>query len=228
METVISFFDINTVLIEVLSYRISVIEFVGTLLGLVSVWLALRANIHTWSTGILNAVAFAVLYYQVQLYSDMLLQFFFIGVCIHGWQKWKRMGEAVGDKKVGLMTGRGRKSVALSIVILAIVWGWFMSNVHHYLPSLFPKAAAFPYADAFTTVLSVFAVFLLAHKRIEAWILWILIDIVSVYLYFAKGIVFVSIEYFVFLILATSGLFTWIKFWKDAERTSSGEVPATT
>lgn len=226
METLISFFNINTTLFTLLGYKVSIIEFIGTLFGIASVGLAMRANIHTWSTGIANAILFFVLYFQVQLYSDMFLQIFFLASCIYGWWKWNSLGGNTSNRKISLLPNVWRLSLIITIVVATTAWGYLMGRVHLLLPDVFSKAAAFPYADAFTTVLSIFAMVLMAYKKIESWVLWVVIDLVSVYLYFEKGIVFISFEYVLFLGMATAGLISWIKFWKNAKRASSGQIHA--
>jgi len=187
MDFIISLFDINTILIEILGYKISVIELIGTLFGLSSVWLAMRANIHTWSTGVFNGIVFFALYYQVQLYSDMFLQVFFLISSLYGWWKWTKIRPTKQDRKITYMGWKTRYLTLFGILFFTFAWGYLMSQIHILLPSLFPKAAAFPFADAFTTVLSIFATLLMAYKKIESWVLWITVDVVSVYLYFLSN-----------------------------------------
>src|ERR1700754_4111164 len=82
-------FDVKETFFTVLENKVSYIEFVGTVLGLISVFLAARANIFTWPTGILNAICFLIIFYQIHLYSDMFLQFYFCGMGVYGWFSWK-------------------------------------------------------------------------------------------------------------------------------------------
>jgi len=79
------------------------------------------------------------------------------------------------------------------------------------LPQFFRVKASYPYADSFVMVLSVIATVLLAKKRIETWYLWIVVDLVCVFLFFKKGVIFLSLEYLIFLGLATYGLLNWKK-----------------
>jgi nicotinamide mononucleotide transporter len=80
-----------------------------------------------------------------------------------------------------------------------------------YLPLYFKTEASYPYADSFVMTMSIVATILLAQKKIETWYLWIGVDIVCVFLFYKKGIVFLALEYFVFLGLATYGLLNWKK-----------------
>jgi len=88
-----------------------------------------------------------------------------------------------------------------------------MARIHVFFPGVFPEAASFPYLDAFTTVVSFATTILIIYKKIECWHLWILVDVIGVKLYFAKGVVFVSLLYFIFLIIATNGLITWLRIY---------------
>ena len=82
--------SLNQTLVEVLGYPLSFLELFGTLTGLVTVWLAARAHILTWPTGLINNLAFFLIFYQVQLYSDMLLQIYFFVISLYGWWYWQR------------------------------------------------------------------------------------------------------------------------------------------
>ena len=87
--------------------------------------------------------------------------------------------------------------------------GFAMSNVHDLLPSVFPIPAAFPYLDAFTTVMSFTAQLLMAHRKLENWYLWIAVDVIGIGLYFARGVRAIAILYALFLVLAVRGLLNW-------------------
>ena len=79
--------------------------------------------------------------------------------------------------------------------------------------------SAYPYVDSFTTTLSIFATFLLMKKKLEAWIIWLIVDIILTILYAVKNIQFVAIEYFIFCIIAIYGITQWQKEYKKTLRT---------
>lgn len=201
-------YSINNIAFEVLGYPLSYIELTGTVFGLISVYLATRSNILTWPTGIINEIAFFGLFYQVQLYSDMYLQIYFLMVTLYGWYFWKRKSS---PNQVYQLNSKERLLLLLLIVASTIVSGFFVERIHLWMPVLFPSPASYPYADAFTTICSIAATILLSRKRIETWILWIVVDIVAVTLYILKGIQLVAIEYVIFLILCISGFYRWKK-----------------
>lgn len=203
-----TFFDINNIAFEIIGYQISYVELIGTLFGLLSVYFASRANIITWATGIINELFLFILFFQVQLYADMFLQVYFFVVTLYGWYNWKQ------KPKQNSITSTEQKTkiwLASTIIVGTIIAGFLFVNIHLCLPKYFKTEAAFPFADSFVMVLSIIATVLLAQKKIETWYLWIVVDIVCVFLFFKKGIVFLALEYLVFLGLATYGLLNWKK-----------------
>jgi len=220
MEILSSIFDINYTFFKVFDYQMSFIEFFGTITGLISVWLATRANIHTWTIGILNVIAFFIIYYQIQLYSDMFLQIFFFGTSVLGIWQWLQKKPVNSDKRISSLKLKSQILIVCSILILTAFLGYAVARIHIYFPDYFNNPASFPYPDALTTILSIFATFLMAYKKIECWVLWILVDIISIFLYFQKGVLFISLEYVVFLIMAIIGLFQWLKSIRYAQRIS--------
>ena len=202
------FFNISHVAFRVLEYPISYIELIGTLFGLISVYYASRANVLTWPTGIFNEVALFILFFQVQLYADMLLQVFFLIVTIFGWYNWKMKST---DLPVSRLGSAAVKLYGVVLITGTIIMGTLISRVHLWLPAYFPLPAAYPYVDSFIMVASILATLLLAKKRIETWVLWITLDVVSIVLYLIKGIYFLSLEYVIFLGLAYTGFIQWRK-----------------
>lgn len=213
------FFSINTVAFTVFNYPMSYIEFIGTVSGLACVWLTVKRHISCWPVGIVNIFFFFLVFYQVRLYSDMILQVIFFILSIYGWYRWlhPRTEEEANEKnelKVTRLSGKNR-IISLTLILIAIAaLGAFMKKVHIFFPVVFPEPAAFPFWDASTTVMSVYAQYLLARKKLEAWALWITVDVICVFLYNLKGIKFISAEYFIFLVMAISGFTGWFRAYK--------------
>jgi len=203
-----NFFELEHVVFEVLGYPISYTELIGTLFGLISVYFASRANILTWSTGIVNEVFLFILFFQVQLYADMFLQVYFFIVTLYGWYRWNTMTE---KNEISVINLQSRITLAIAILIGALLSGFLFSNIHLYFPTYFKIKAAYPFIDSFVMVSSIIATVLLAKKKIENWYLWIVVDTICVVLYFKKGVLFLSLEYFIFLLLATYGFYHWKK-----------------
>lgn len=208
-----SFFDHRSVFFSLLGYPMSYLEFFGTLAGGVAVWLSAHGNIWSWSIGIINVVLFFFLFYQVQLYPDMFLQVFFFITNLIGWWRWAhpRPGEENRWKELRVSWMPMRRTIAISVITMTgtLVFGAFASNLHEIVPTLFPLPSAYPYFDSFVMAVSIAATYLMVEKKVECWAAWIVADIVATYLYIAKGILVVGIEYFVFCLIAAFGLWRW-------------------
>ena len=97
----------------------------------------------------------------------------------------------------------------VSIVIVSLGLGYFISHIHEYLPKYFPEPAAFPYLDAITTVMSFAAQALMIMRRLESWYLWMTVDVVGIGPYYARGVKLISLLYGIFLVLAIQGYLIW-------------------
>ncbi|AWH86947.1 nicotinamide riboside transporter PnuC [Flavobacterium album] len=201
-------FDISNIIGEICGYPISYIELLATLSGLVSVYYASRASILTWPTGTLNAVFLFVLFYQVQLYADMFLQIYFFIVTLYGWYYWNRKKD---NKDITILSKNGRLLTIAIVIGTTIITGYLFSHIHEYRPQYFKIPAAYPYADSFIMVASITATTLLAQKKLENWYLWLMVNIASIAVYYAKSVYFLSLEYVVFFGLASYGLYNWHK-----------------
>lgn len=213
-------FKIENIVGTILGYPISYVELIGTVSGLLSVWFATKQNIWTWPIGLINVIFFFAIFYQVQLYSDMLLQIFFFIASIYGWVIWGK--EKKTEEPIALLSKHTRIKFILIITILTIGLGFFTSKIHLLFPNVFSNPAAFPFTDAFTTIASIIATILMAKRYLESWILWILVDIVSITIYSFKQILFISFEYGIFLILAIMGFILWNNTLKNEKRFSIG------
>ena len=204
-----SIFSIDFIVFSIGNYPLSLIELLGTLSGLLSVWWAARANILTWPSGILNIFCFFLLFYQSQLYSDMFLQVFFMATTVYGWRSWAK-GSRNKEIEIGTIKLKAWIIYLLIIILGTFGWGLLMNNIHYLFPQIFLQKASLPYIDAFTAVASVIATFLLARKKWESWLLWVIVDLVSIFVYFYKGLFVVAVEYIIFFGIASYGLLHWI------------------
>ncbi|MFL6467028.1 MAG: nicotinamide riboside transporter PnuC [Pyrinomonadaceae bacterium] len=209
-------FDVKETFFTVLEHPVSYVEFIGTVLGLISVFLAARANIFTWPTGIANAIFFMVIFYQIHLYSDMFLQMYFCGMGVYGWYSWKYKAEHQ-QSEIRTLSASNRLRLAALVAAAVLVIGTLISQVHLLLPQVFDHPASYPYIDTFVAVSSVLAVILLARRIFETWMLWVLVDITSIGLYTVKGVKLIAFEYVIFLTLAVLGILSWYKLWRNPE-----------
>jgi nicotinamide mononucleotide transporter len=209
-----------------LDYEMSYVEFFGTLLNLASVWLVVRRNVLTWPVGIIGVVLFAALFYQIELYSDFVEQIYFFVTGFYGWWMWSHRSIADTNNRtatsVRLLTARLRAAVAATIGAGTLALGALMTNIHELFPRFFPTPAALPFLDAFTTVMSFAAQILMAHRRLESWLLWIVVDVIGIWLYYDRDVIFISLLYAVFLVMAVRGLLEWVGASRSAASPMSG------
>ncbi len=210
MQFLMDVFSVKTVFFTVLGYPMSYIEFFGTICYLLSVWLIAERNMLTWPIGIVSVSLYMLLFYQYQLYSDTIEQVYYIGTSIYGWWYWQKSQSKVSDVTPICLGSKlnitGWTSVTLAFSLLT---GWAMTRIHLWLPSFFSEPASFPYLDGLTTIMSFVAMWLMARRRVESWIYWIIVDMIGIWLYYTKGIKFVSLLYVLLLVLATMGAVRW-------------------
>jgi len=208
-------FSINTTFFTVLDYPMSYIEFFGTIFTIWCVWLTAKAKVLSWPVGIVGVVLYLFLFYQIQLYSDLFEQTYFLVTSFIGWWIWlhpKTRAEANKDDELKIGRNSLRENLAYAGIIAAgtalLVYVTVHLNV--WLPAYFTEPAAFPFLDAFTTAMSFTAQWLLTKKRLENWLLWIAVDAIDVWLYWFKGVKFVSLEYGLFFFIASYGFYQWV------------------
>jgi nicotinamide mononucleotide transporter len=222
-----NFFDIERIFFEVLSYKMSYLEFYAVVFGLAAVYLSAKANIWSWPLGIVNVILSAFFYYQIQLYPDMFLQGFFLVTNCVGWWRWAHPAPDEEDRKNELKVSFMKWKQFLVICFIGIIGTFVMgataSRLHEWFPVLFNLPSAFPYADSFIFVMSIITTFFMIQKKIECWIIWIVVDVVATALYFYKGAQFFALEYFVFTILAAFGLWRWIVEYRSYQNTANGK-----
>lgn len=205
-----NFFSVDTIFFTVLGYPISYIEFIGTVLYLLSVWLIAKRNVLTWPVGIVSVLLYMALFYQIRLYSDALEQVYYLGASAYGWWYWsKSQQEKHIITDVGYSSSQAMIAWLVATVILSIAIGGIISYVHIWAPEAFPEAAAYPYLDALTTIMSLTAMWLMVRKHIESWIYWIVVDVIGIGLYFSKDVIFISLLYVILLVMAIKGLIDW-------------------
>jgi nicotinamide mononucleotide transporter len=211
-----SIFDLKNIAFTALDYPMSWVELIATIAGVVAVWLSAKEHIINWPIGLINIVFSFFLFFKTGFYSDAFLQIFFFITNVYGWYLWSRRDVTTTEPivKVSFMPRKQQFLLAFAIIIASVAFGSMVNRLHEWFPTAFPVEAAFPYADAFVMMMSIAGNTLLMVKKIESWILWVLVDILAPILYFQKGIYLITIEYIIFLALASFALFNWLNIYK--------------
>lgn len=199
--------SVDNIMFTILGYEMSYIEFIGTLFNIACVYLVAKNNIINWPIGIVGSVLFAILFFQIQLYSDLLEQIYFIVTGFVGWYLWSTRGKQEEKREVTWAGYYEWPLIILGTTMMTFGLAMMMGNIHNVINGIEP--ASYPGLDAATTAMSFVATVLLIYRRVEAWILWIIVDIIGIGLYYEKEVVFISLLYVAFLVLAVRGFFNW-------------------
>lgn len=178
----------------------SPIEVIAVALGLVNVTLVVLRSIWNYPFGLAMVSLYAVIFFDVKLYSDALLQIFFFVVNLYGWWYWSRGKAETGDVRVERLSWRARWVWLVGLILITAGWGWMMDRY---------TDTHFAYWDGAVAMLSVAAQLLMSRRYLENWMLWIAVDIVAVGLYWVKDLKLTAALYMVFLALAIWGLEEW-------------------
>lgn len=180
--------------------EMSPVEGVAALLILVNVVLVALRSIWNYAFGIIGVAIYAFVFFQAKLYSDTLLQVFFLIVQFYGLWQWRRSQRDAGEVVVERLTMAARMGWAAGLVLAILGWGWLM---HRFTD------ASFPWWDASVAMISVAAQYLMSVRKLENWWLWILANIVSIGLYAAKALWITTGLYVLLLGISVLGLARW-------------------
>ncbi len=178
------------------------LQIIGVVLGLLYLYLEYKANIWLWLVGLIMPIVHGVLYYKSGLYADCAMNGYYVLAGLYGWIVWKNKksdGKTVNIQKTPM------KCAILLIPIYAI-----LHVIIYWLLITFTNSTV-PFADSFTTALSIIAMWMLAQKFVEQWLVWLVIDVVTVGLYIYKGIPITATLYALYSILAVVGYRKWLK-----------------
>lgn len=180
------------------------LEFVAVFFGIASVLYSRKENILVYPTGIINTIMYSwFCLYWWDLYAEASLNIYYTAMSIYGWVLWSR--KKGNNEKQLHISFSNRKEWTFSIVFFLTCWIVLYFLLNRFTDSQVPFGDAFASASAYTGML------LMARKKLENWIWWIITNIASIPLYFYKGAVFTSFQYLVFLVLAVMGYISWKK-----------------
>lgn len=182
------------------------LEYLGTLLSFIYLYLSVKQKISLWLFGFLSALVYAVVFYEAKFYAAMSLQVYYLWVSVYGWYSWKKNRSTTG-KELPVRYTRMKEWFWLSGVSLVIML------VYYALLSLGTDSPV-PGADSFITAFSITATWMLARKQIEHWLIWIVVDSVAVGIYFMQGLYSTAILFVVYGVMAFVGWQQWRKTMK--------------
>lgn len=181
-----------------------ILEVVAFLFGVLSVWYAKKANILVYPTGIICTVITVYLLYKAEYFGDMMMNFYYSIMSVYGWWNWSR------KKNEKLVVPISKTNLKEKIIgaILVILTMLVTYGVYSYFGN---EIKIENYLDIFTSGIFFTAMWFMANKKIENWVLWIFADIITVPLYAYRGLGMLSLQYLIFTILAVQGYISWKK-----------------
>ena len=178
----------------------TILEIVAVFFGLLSVWYAKKEDIKVYPTGIISVVIYVYICVGVKLYADMGINFVYFVMSIYGWYAWTKKDASKNILPISFCSKKEHLINLFMFLFFLIVLIYALTNF---------TDSNVPYWDSFTTAIFIVGMWLMARKKIENWIFWIIGDAISIPLYFYKGLVLTSFQFTIFLIIAVLGYIEW-------------------
>ena len=182
-----------------LNFNWSIIESAAVFFSILYVILALKESIWCWGAAAISVILYSYICYTAQLYPETGLQVFYLFMAFYGYYQWNK-----NDSTLQIQQWTITKHLLILLIgaILTFSMGFYFSLYTN---------AALPLVDSFTTVFSVFSTYMVTKKVLGNWLYWIVIDAVSVYLYFSRDLHLTSLLFMAYTIIAIFGYFSWLK-----------------
>ena len=177
------------------------IEIVGAVMGIVYLYYEYKADIKMWPAGIIMSAFYIFVFVQSKFYAFACINGYYILAAIYGWIKWYRPKD---ERQTGSDIIHTPSKYIVWLIIANVVIYFIISFVLvKYTDS--PVA----YGDSLVTTLSIVSMWMLAHKLVEQWLLLIVLNIISVFLYFSQGLYPTSLMYLVYVVVSVLAYFSW-------------------
>ncbi len=193
------------------------LEILGTLTGLLYLWLEYKASIHLWLVGIIMPALYIMVYYEAGLYADCGINVYYLLAALYGWWEWKRHIPDTDSLDstppiqsfchAPAFVARACRLTGITVLLFVGI-AWLLLRF---------TDSTVPWLDAFTTALSITAMWMLAKRYVEQWLVWIVVDVVSAGLYVYKELYFTAGLYLLYALIAVLGY----RKWKQLLHTSS-------
>lgn len=188
------------------------IEMFAALLGIISVWYARKENILVFPFGIANVLIYIYICFMARLYANAGINAVYLISNIYGWYMWARTDENNESLQITRNTLKQNVWSWVSVVVVYVAAFFVLREANKTDPDYLHSYL--PYIDSFNTSFFLVATILMAVKKAENWVFWIIGDLVSIPIFISQGLYFTGIQYTVFLVLAILG---WIEWKKKVE-----------
>ena len=188
------------------------LEIIAVFFGFLSVWFSKNNNILVFPTGMINTSIFVYLLLKWSLLGDMILNAYYFIMSIYGWYFWLKGT----NNTVTPISKVSNKDIRI-VILLFISSSVFVSLVYTFFDKW---ETIVSYIDILTTAIFFAAMWLMAKRKVESWIFWIVGNIISIPLYLHKGLAFTSIQYFIFTVIAIAGYIKWKELYNKQIQTA--------
>lgn len=191
------------------------LDILGFVVGLIYLWLEYKASIWLWLAGIIMPAVDMALYYKAGLYADFGMAIYYCLASLYGWIAWKYGVKWFKNRKLHTSSKTlkiehfPKRFILLTTLVFLSIWFaiyWFLSRHTN---------STVPITDAFTTALSIIALWALARKYAEQWLMWLVVDIVCCALYVYKDIPFKALIYGIYTVFAVFGYRKWLSMMSE-------------
>lgn len=187
---------------------VSSIELIAVTASLLYVLLAAKENIWCWPAAIVSTLLYTIIFYDVYLWMDSLLQLYYLLMAFYGWYCWRVLKNKSNTLTISTWNVNRHLGAIGLLSLISVLLGWMMAT---YTPT------HFPYLDSATTVFAIFATYLTTQKVLENWLYFIVIDFVSIYLYVEKGLHPTAALFVCYVFLAGFAYWQWLKHFREQQ-----------
>lgn len=185
----------------------SLLELFAVFCGLASVWSMKKESILAYPFGIVNVLIYVYICFNAKLYAYAGINVFYAIMSVYGWINWTRKGGDQEKLKISSLRSKEWMIYLALVALFFFILRWVLMRFTN---------SEVPTWDAFTTAVYIIGMWLLARKKIENWYFWIAGDSISIFLFLYLGLMFSSLQFLVFTIIAILGFIEWRKKLKSA------------
>lgn len=184
------------------------LEITGTILGLIYIWLSIKQKMALWIVGLTQSVIYVYIFYHSQLYADSGLSLYYVFASIYGWIHWHKNNKIIEKEQIAISTLQTKDWLLYLFITLSITAPLYYILLN--VPSLLGwQPSAFPFWDSLITAASLVATWMLARKILEQWLWWIVIDFISLIVFYLKGLYPTAGLFAIYTIMAVFGYLEW-------------------
>jgi nicotinamide mononucleotide transporter len=186
----------------------SPLEAAAVIAAILYLLLAIRENIWCWLFAGISTAIYVYLFIVARLYMESALNVFYFAMAIYGWSVWYRGRTDEHELPVSRWAVPVHAYAIAAIIFASVISGYLLDT---------RTDAAYPYVDSLTTWSAIWATFLVARKVLENWWYWLVIDIASIFIYWARDLQLTSLLFVVYVIMIPFGLISWTRSWREAQ-----------